>query len=81
MSSINFWLEAVIDAYLQACARGEDWRAACAAAEANATKPWRVLTQKDLKHKKGLSYSRQHITRRVNDGTFPRPFQLPESTS
>jgi predicted DNA-binding transcriptional regulator AlpA len=79
MSSINFWFEHIIDAYLEACARGEDWRAACAVAQVNATKPRRLLTQKDLKAKKGISYSRQHVTRKVNDGTFPAPFQLPGS--
>ena len=49
MSSINFWFEDEIDAYLLACARGVDWRGACAAAQANASGPRRVLTQKGLK--------------------------------
>jgi hypothetical protein len=78
MSSINFWFEHVIDAYLEASERGVDWRGACAAAQANATWPLRVLTQKDLKTK-GLTYSRQHTRRKINDGTFPPPFQLPAS--
>jgi len=78
MSSINFWFEDVIDAYLQACAEGADWRGACAAAQANASGPRRVLTQKGLKAK-GLIYSRQHTRRKINDGTFPAPFRLPES--
>jgi hypothetical protein len=77
MSSINFWFEDEIDAYLLACARGVDWRGACAAAaQANASGP--RLTQKGLKAK-GLTYSRQHTRRKINDGTFPPPFQLPES--
>ena len=78
MSSINFWFEDEIDAYLLACARGVDWRGACAAAQANASGPRRVLTQKGLKAK-GLTYFRQHTRRKINDGTFPPPFQLPES--
>jgi hypothetical protein len=78
MSSINFWFEDVIDAYLEACAEGVDWRDACAAAQANARGPRRVLTQKGLKAK-GLSYSRQHTRRMINGGTFPPPFRLPES--
>jgi hypothetical protein len=77
MSSINFWFEDVIDAYLEACARGVDWRRAGAAAQVNATRPRRVLTQKDLKAK-GLTYSRQHTRRKINEGTFPAPFHLPE---
>jgi hypothetical protein len=75
--SWNFWFEHTIDAYLEACARGDDWRKACAAAEANTAKPRRVLTQKSLKAK-GLSYSRQHLARKVAAGTFPAPFKLPE---
>ena len=39
----------------------------------------RVLTQKDLGPKKGIKYSRQHLDRKVTDGTFPPPFHLPGS--
>jgi hypothetical protein len=78
MSSINFWLAHVIDAYLEACARGEDWRKAVADAEQQpGDKPLAALTQKDLKQK-GIPYSRQHIERKVKAGTFPAPFKLPE---
>jgi hypothetical protein len=77
MSGINLWFEHVIDAYLAACAEGRDWREACAAAERTAG-PRRVLTQKALKIK-GLSFSRQHVSRKVRDGTFPAPFKLPDA--
>jgi predicted DNA-binding transcriptional regulator AlpA len=76
--SLNFWFEHTIDAYLTAAAKGTDWRKACAAAEqATANVPRRVLTQKDLKQK-GLKFSRQHIARKIANGTFPAPFKLPE---
>jgi hypothetical protein len=79
MSTINFWFAHVIDAYLEACAKGEDWRKAVAAAEQKiGDKPRTVLTQKDLKVIKGIGYSRQHVRRKVDDGTFPPPFKLAE---
>ena len=77
--SINLWFEHQIDSYLVACAQGLDWRKAVAEAECvlgNA--PRRVLTQKDLRERKGIRYSRQHISRKVENGTFPPPFQLPD---
>jgi hypothetical protein len=75
---LNLWLEPVIDAYLLACAQGRDWREAVAAAEQIASgNPLCVVTQKDLKSKKGVKYSRQHLHRKVRSGTFPAPFQLP----
>jgi predicted DNA-binding transcriptional regulator AlpA len=37
----------------------------------------RVLTQNDLAACKGICFGRQHINRKVRDGTFPRPFQTP----
>jgi hypothetical protein len=78
MSSVNLWFEHIIDAYLRACAEGGDWHAACAAAEqAIGNGPLRVLTREDLKTK-GLKYSRQHLKRRINAGTFPPAFRLPE---
>lgn len=79
--AVNFWFEHVIDAYLVACAEGRDWREAVAAAAENtsAKAPCAVLTQQDLKFKKGLKYSRQHIGRLVKDARFPPPFQLPAS--
>lgn len=79
MSTINFWFGHVIDAYLDACAKGEDWRKAVAAAERQiGDKPRVVLNQKDLKARKGIPYSRQHVMRKVDDGTFPPPFKLAE---
>jgi hypothetical protein len=73
--AVNFWLESVIQAYLSALAEGRDWRAAVNAAKAS-KEPCRVLTQKDLQAK-GIKYSRQHLTKLLRKGTFPRPFQLP----
>jgi hypothetical protein len=76
---VNLWFEDIVDAYLEACAEGRDWREACAAAEqAAANRPRRVLTQKGLRSK-GLEYTRQHIAKKVRSGTFPPPFQLPDS--
>jgi predicted DNA-binding transcriptional regulator AlpA len=40
----------------------------------------RVLTFSELKSRKGIPYSRSHISRKVKDGTFPPPFNLPDST-
>jgi hypothetical protein len=74
--ALNFWFEHIIDAYLQACAENRDWRQACAAIPPPDER--RVLTQRDLKQKKGITYSRQHVSRKVRDGTFPQPFQLPD---
>lgn len=78
--SYNFWLEAVIDAYIGAVARGEDWRQACAAAQTADHKPHRVLTSKGLKDK-GLNYSRQHLRRKIDAGTFPAPFKFPDCST
>jgi hypothetical protein len=78
MASTNLWFEHIVDAYLRACAEGDDWHAACAEAEqAIGDGPRRVLTREDLRAK-GLKYSRQHLNRRVNAGTFPAPFKLPD---
>lgn len=77
--SLNFWFNHIIDAYLEACARGADWHEAVADAERGiGNRPRVVLTQKDLKTKKGLTFSRQHIRRKIDDGTFPPPFKLAE---
>ena len=38
--------------------------------------PGSVLTFKDLKDKKGLNYTRQHVARMVREGRFPKPFKL-----
>jgi hypothetical protein len=78
--SINYWFEHVIDAYLTAVAHGRDWQSACAEAERINKGPVRVLTQANLAAK-GIPYSRQHIYRKVSDGTFPAPFQFPGLTS
>jgi hypothetical protein len=73
----NLWFEHTIDAFLRACAEGRDWRAAVAEAEAAiGNAPRKVLTQRDLRAK-GIHFSRQHIGRKVDDGTFPPPFQMP----
>jgi predicted DNA-binding transcriptional regulator AlpA len=40
----------------------------------------RVLTFADLKSRKGIPYSRSHMNRKVKDGTFPKPFKLPDSS-
>lgn len=77
--SFNFWLEAVIDAYVDACARGEDWREPCAAAPAKVGASRRVLTLQDLKTVKGIRYSRQHISRKITNGTFPAPFKFADA--
>jgi hypothetical protein len=77
--SVNFWFEHIIDAYLKAVADGHDWREACADAEkANKGRPVRVLTQKNLRAQKGITYTRQHLARRVAAKTFPAPFNLPD---
>ena len=77
--SVNLWFEHVVDAYLQACAEGRNWREAIAAAEqAVGNVPRRVLTIKGLRAK-GLTYSRSQVNRKVRDGYFPAPFQLPDA--
>jgi len=82
MSSLNFWFDHIINAYLDACAKGKDWQEAVAAAERDhGNKPRVVLTQKELKVRKGITYSRQHIKRRVKGGTFPAPFHLPQQVA
>jgi hypothetical protein len=71
----NLWFEHIIDAYLSACAEGRDWREACAEADqAFGPRPRRTLTQHDLKDKKGIPYSRQHLDRKIKGGAFPKPF-------
>ena len=80
MSSLNFWFDHIIDAYLEACAKGENWQAACAEAEKRqGDRPRRVLTQRALKTEKGIDYTRQHITRIVEAKAFPPPFKLAET--
>jgi hypothetical protein len=76
--SINYWFEHVIDCFLRACAEGRSAEDAVAqAAVAPTPNELRVLTQPDLRPKKGIKYSRQHLTRLVDAGIFPRPFHLP----
>jgi hypothetical protein len=78
--AVNFWLECVIDAFLRACAEGRNWQEECAVAEQAARNaPLVILTQEDLKTKKGIAYSRQHLHRRVKRNTFPPPFKFPEN--
>jgi len=72
---MNFWFENVIDAYLDAVASGQDWKQAVNKAKSS-REPRRLLTQKDLRAK-GVTYTRQHLTKLLRKGTFPRPFQLP----
>jgi len=33
----------------------------------------RILTRRDLREKKGVGYSRQHLDRKIKEGTFPPP--------
>jgi hypothetical protein len=33
----------------------------------------RMLTRRDLRDRKGIRWSRQHIVRQINDGKFPPP--------
>jgi predicted DNA-binding transcriptional regulator AlpA len=40
----------------------------------------KVLTRSDLRTKKGIPWSRQHIGRKVKAGTFPPPFNAPGSS-
>jgi hypothetical protein len=77
MVARKFWLEHVFDAYVRACAEGRDWQKAVAEAEqAPESRPLKVLTTKDLQAR-GIVYSRQHINRKVRNGTFPPPFRFP----
>ena len=77
--SCNFWFEHIIDAYLLAVAHGRDWQAACAEAEQSIkNREIRLLDHKRLRAK-GITYSRQHIARRVEAKTFPPPFNLPSA--
>jgi hypothetical protein len=79
---LNFWFDHIIDAYLEACAKGEDWREACATAEQkHGDRPRRVLTHQKLKSEKGIDYSRQHIARKIDSGGFPPPFKLADNTT
>jgi hypothetical protein len=32
-----------------------------------------MLTRRDLRERKGIRWSRQHLNRKINDGTFPPP--------
>jgi prophage regulatory protein len=43
-------------------------------------RPKRVLSYPDLKNKKGIAWSRQHVYRQVNAGKFPAPIKLGEAT-
>jgi hypothetical protein len=75
--SINYWFNHTIDCFLEACAEGRSAQEAVTAAEAaTATGELRVLTQPDLRAK-GIKYSRQHLTRLIDAGLFPRPFHMP----
>ena len=77
--AFNFWFEYIIDAYLQACAEGRDWKEAVAEAERGiGNAPRRVLTQEALKNK-GVTFSRQYLNKKVRDGDFPAPFQTPST--
>jgi predicted DNA-binding transcriptional regulator AlpA len=74
--AFNLWFESVIDAWLAARAERRDWREAVNEVERTlGDRPQRVLTRIDLKERKGIPYSRQHIDRLVREGQFPRPFQ------
>ena len=76
----NFWWEHVVDAYLQACAEGRDWKEAVAKAEREiGNSPRRVLTSKALKEEKGITFCRQYLNKKVRDQDFPAPFQTPST--
>jgi hypothetical protein len=76
--ALNLWFEHQIDAYLTASAQGRDWREAVAEADkAIGSAPRRVLTQKELKARKGIHFSRQRLNKKVKDGSFLPPFHLP----
>jgi predicted DNA-binding transcriptional regulator AlpA len=36
----------------------------------------RLITYKELQPKKGVPYTRQHLRRKIKDGTWPAPVQL-----
>jgi hypothetical protein len=38
----------------------------------------RVLTRPELKSKKGIPYSRQHLKRKIGAKQFPAPFKTPD---
>jgi len=61
---VNYWFSHVIDTYLLTVATGGDWKAACEAAMQAPPngEPLVVLTQPMLGPKKGITYSRQHLT-------------------
>jgi predicted DNA-binding transcriptional regulator AlpA len=48
--------------------------------EQNSLRTRRVLFFRDLKARKGIAFSRQHIYRKVKQRTFPAPFKLDGST-
>jgi prophage regulatory protein len=41
----------------------------------------RVLSYLELRHRKGIAWSRAHVYRMVNAGKFPRPIKLGEATT
>lgn len=43
-------------------------------------RPMRVLSFPDLKEKKGIAWTRQHVWRQINAGRFPKPVKLGEAT-
>jgi predicted DNA-binding transcriptional regulator AlpA len=43
--------------------------------------PRRVITTPALKERKGIDFSRQHLDRKIREGTFPKPFKLEGSTT
>jgi hypothetical protein len=42
--------------------------------------PRRVLVRKELKARKGIPWSRQHLKRKVDAGEFPPPWSPPGSS-
>ena len=38
-----------------------------------------ILSQRDLKERKGVPWSREHTRRMVKAGQFPKPFKLTEN--
>jgi prophage regulatory protein len=43
--------------------------------------PSRILSLSELKSKKGIPFSRQHVHRLVKLGRFPRPIKVGEATN
>jgi hypothetical protein len=71
----HIWLEAVVDAFLEARHQGHSPEAAVKIAERTVpAPPHRALTRQDLKTVKGIGHCRQYMTKLLRDRKFPQPF-------